>query len=225
MNKGGDNMWKYTHTDELYHYGVLGMKWGKRKAKPNYITISQANRNAKVASVNARKESFAKDKKELSGIGSGRKALNNAKRAADQARKESIANDKAYNKQLRREFKEQKRQAEYAKKVKDNDGRVQMFGKTAVRVSNAIRIGAALAAMRTVNGVIANIGKQSMKNIANNPSMSNGKLHAASLLTAAGIGAVTIASLRNVKRGIDDIKLTNQYDLRQYAKKQEKQNR
>ena len=32
MGRVDTNMWQYNYTDELYHYGVKGMKWGAEKS-------------------------------------------------------------------------------------------------------------------------------------------------------------------------------------------------
>lgn len=97
-------MWEYNYSNELYHYGVKGMKWGVRKDK--YVTVRQAVKNAKKAGKQARKESLAADKENLKGqLGGWRKAVKNGSKAYKQAQKESFARDNAYNKELRNKNK------------------------------------------------------------------------------------------------------------------------
>lgn len=40
-------MWTYNYSDELYHYGVLGMRWGVRRARRKGTTYSYKSRKTK----------------------------------------------------------------------------------------------------------------------------------------------------------------------------------
>lgn len=101
--------------NELYHYGIPGMKWGQRKSKR--ITVREGFKRANIAGKKAAKESFDRDRKTLSGIGSARKALNNASKARREATVKSIRESKDYNKSLKESSKQISKGKVYIKRL------------------------------------------------------------------------------------------------------------
>lgn len=73
-------MWEYNNTDELYHYGILGMRWGRRKAS----YTSKDHRRAKTLK-----------KKKLSQLSNNElKELNNRQNLETQYKKNNVSRGK-----------------------------------------------------------------------------------------------------------------------------------
>ena len=73
-------MWQYNHTDELYHYGVKGMKWGVRRNSKAYQRMER-----RVTRFGERWENRAEGAKNL-----GKRAVNRAKNKVKLAGKVSL---------------------------------------------------------------------------------------------------------------------------------------
>ena len=79
-------MWEYKE-NELYHYGVIGMRWGIHRGRADKAyakaskKLSRLNKKVEKANAKARKKAYKAEKKDMSWIASD-KSVDKAKRKA-----------------------------------------------------------------------------------------------------------------------------------------------
>lgn len=73
-------MWKYQNTDELYHYGVLGMKWGMRRAYNKGVNYTYRSHGQKKYAKKMAKLTKKYSGKEKLSYGQDRKLKNTQKK-------------------------------------------------------------------------------------------------------------------------------------------------
>lgn len=98
-------MWEYVHTDELYHYGVPGMKWGHRKNR-SVVSARNAYKQARKDEKTAKRRALFDKSTWVAGYGNQQKnkrLMSNVKKASDKREKAAF---KAIDAQAKAAYKD-----------------------------------------------------------------------------------------------------------------------
>ena len=161
-------MWEYNHTDELYHYGVKGMKWGVRKFRQKSAELDKKKASYKKAK-KAYSKSFSKAyNRSLAAYSPFKKHLeNNSKRWDDAADKaEALKQKKAEYKAAKKEMRQNTTVGQKIHRGAKKAGSILKSVGTVYAIDLIYNNGRGAAAVKTGAKVAANMLANKMYNTA-----------------------------------------------------------
>ena len=180
------------NSEELKHYGVLGMKWGRRRAQ-RYAEKAQAAK-AKAKEYKGLVGEFEYQKK-------ADKAVAKAKNAQFKA--------KAYEQKYKIQESARQRMV-----IADNDRRVTKYGKGNVIGADIAKSMVTAMGSSMARKFIYKTGKRTVQKMAEDGNLTKGSAAVVSALTVAGLATVTVGQLKKHKALSNDIQLALEYDTR-----------